>query len=167
MTTWATPPLWVPGPTPGSAANLQAMSDDLNVIGGAWATYTPILTAATTNPTMGATILTGRYRLAGKNLDLQINMTIGSGFSGGTGTWRLSFPSGLTPVVTDASTALGIGTARDVSVPTIFTLFAYYLSSTAFAMERTDAQTGVSGVNPMTFTTGDLISFGIKALELV
>lgn len=87
-----------------------------------WATYTPTWTNGTVNPTVGNATLTGRYRLDGTTMHLQVRFVVGSTSTVGSGTPRLSIPSGVTPGPMqqfgvafwyDAST--GIGT-RGVSV---------------------------------------------------
>jgi hypothetical protein len=66
---------------------------------GAWTDYTPALTADTTNPTLGSSTLTGRY----KQLDAKtylvkcvLTVTTGGAWNAGSGQWRFSLPAGLT-----------------------------------------------------------------------
>ena len=60
--------------------------------------YTPAWTSDGTLPTLGNGTLIGRYRLTGKELDLQITLQTGSTSTYGTSTYRLSIPAGLTSV---------------------------------------------------------------------
>lgn len=64
---------------------------------GQWQTYTPALTASTTNPTVGNASLLGRWKyIDNKTIALQINFTFGSTSSAGSGEWAFSLPSGIT-----------------------------------------------------------------------
>lgn len=58
----------------------------------AWSAYSPALTASTTNPTMGASTLVGRFKQIGKTVFFQLRLTIGSGFAAGTGFYKFSLP---------------------------------------------------------------------------
>ena len=61
-----------------------------------WAAYTPTWTNSTSNPTLGDGVVSGRYRRQGTMLAVQANIAVGSTTSPGTGTIRISLPSGMT-----------------------------------------------------------------------
>lgn len=64
---------------------------------GAWTTFTPTWTGATTNPAIGNGTLSGRYlRLFGRTYLTQFFILAGSTTTFGTGQWSLSLPSALT-----------------------------------------------------------------------
>lgn len=80
--------------------------------GGVWKNYTPIWTAATTNPSIGNGTLAGRYTTIGKLAVVSIRMVAGSTTTFGSDEWRFSlpivsqFPYGSFPVkVLDYGTA--------------------------------------------------------------
>lgn len=60
---------------------------------GAWTSYTPALTASTTNPTLGTgATAAGYYTQVGKLVVGKFAFVMGSTFSGGSGTYRVSRP---------------------------------------------------------------------------
>ena len=74
---------------------------------GAWTAYTPTVTATTTNPTLGSTTVTGRYKsLDSKTYLLYIEMAIttGGAWNAGSGNWEWSLPAGLTTVASRRQT---------------------------------------------------------------
>jgi hypothetical protein len=63
---------------------------------GAWESYTPVLTAATTNPTLGTgSNSTARYLKVGRLVIYTFSITFGtSGTAAGSGEYRVSLPFG-------------------------------------------------------------------------
>jgi len=64
-----------------------------------WTDYTPTLTAVTTNPTLGSSTLTGRYKKIDTNTGVFIinfQVTTGGAWNAGSGEWKFSLPSGWT-----------------------------------------------------------------------
>jgi hypothetical protein len=59
---------------------------------GAWTSYTPTWTAATTNPTLGNGTLVGRYSKIGRQVTVHINLIPGSTTAFGTGTYNFLLP---------------------------------------------------------------------------
>lgn len=77
--------------------NLYYISDGVNYFRalniGAYTSYTPAWTAATTNPSIGNGSITGGYQLTGKQVDFWANVVAGSTTTYGTGgIWTLSIP---------------------------------------------------------------------------
>jgi hypothetical protein len=151
----------------GASSDFNNHRDALSAVGGPASTYTPTLTS-TTNPTLGASSLAGRYRKLGNWADIHISLTIGAGFSPGSGGYIFSLPPGMSIFNAGASEALGYGTARDVAPsPTSRTFLVYYVSSTSVAMVNTDGTGALLGATaPFTWATGDRITLHIPALEL-
>ena len=59
----------------------------------AWQTFTPTLTATTTNPTLGSgSVATGAYVQIGKTILGRLVLVFGSGAAAGSGTYRISVP---------------------------------------------------------------------------
>jgi len=87
---------------------------------GAWTDYTPTLTALTTNPTLGSSTVTGRYKLLDSKTGIvrvEFNVTTGGAWNAGSGEYRFSLPSGWTtvsgkPGMMGSAQILDSGTAR-------------------------------------------------------
>ena len=82
--------------------------------------YTPVLTCATTNPTLGTgSRQEGYYVRSGRRVDVQFLIQFGTaGTAFGTGSYRVSCPPGLPmdPAYTSSVQGLGIGYLVDNSV---------------------------------------------------
>lgn len=65
---------------------------DFFMTGGVWTAYTPVLTAATTNPTIGNGSIIGRYALYGKTVHFAMEFVFGSTSTAGSGAWSFSLP---------------------------------------------------------------------------
>jgi hypothetical protein len=63
-------------------------------IGGAWAAYTPVLTATTTSPNIGSTgTIVGRYTQIGKTVHFEVQVQVsGTGITAGSGNYMISLP---------------------------------------------------------------------------
>lgn len=76
---------------PSSGLTLSASG--LAVSGAtAWTSYTPTLTATTTNPALGNGALIGYYSQQGKTVHVSIDMAIGSTTTRGVGAWMWALP---------------------------------------------------------------------------
>lgn len=83
-----------PSGTP-SRAGIQAAIDeavDARVASGAWSTYSPTWTAASTNPAIGNGTIAGRYVQVGKTVHFRVVITMGSTTTYGTGQWSVTLP---------------------------------------------------------------------------
>lgn len=95
MATWTAPRTWVAGETVTAALLNTHLRDNLLALGQAWTSYTPTLTAATVNPTIGATgnVLIGAYRQAGKDVIARFKIKFGTtGPAAGTGQYFVALP---------------------------------------------------------------------------
>lgn len=92
-----------------------------------WTSYTPVLTAATTNPTLGSgSVVSGRYTRIGKLVAYRFYIAFGtSGVNAGSGSYRISLPVSST-------------TTGGAGVLTMGSLFVYDSSTT-------NAYTGLMG----------------------
>jgi hypothetical protein len=154
---WGTAPTFVAGTAP-IAANLNQLSTDINLIGGAWSTYTPTWTAVTTNPVLGNGTIAGRYKLIGdKTCHVQIKLTMGSTTTFGSGNYLFSLPTG-TSQETSLLFPLGVGMVIDAS-PT--NRYAYFVginsSSTVVLWSPASPGASVTQAAPITFASGDSI----------
>jgi len=80
--------------TAGLSAGQMSTAAIMNSIGAAWETWTPALTASTTNPTLGTgSSATGRYGRIQKTVYGQGQITFGtSGTNNGAGFYFVSIP---------------------------------------------------------------------------
>lgn len=82
-----------------------------------WTTYTPTLTAATTNPTLGTgSTATGRYTQIGKLVTCYFEIVFGSsGVNAGSGEYRVSVPVEANPNQDRARLYIGSGSISAAS----------------------------------------------------
>jgi len=59
---------------------------------GEWTTYTPTWTAGGTNPSLGNGTLIGRYTRVGRTITFQVNLTMGSTTTYGSGGYEFALP---------------------------------------------------------------------------
>ncbi|MFD8797201.1 hypothetical protein [Streptomyces atroolivaceus] len=92
MTT--TPRTWASGETPTGAIFNTEIRDQFNSVFDAWTPYTPTWTAST-NPNIGAGVITGRYIKIGRTCHVAIRQSHAGNTTYGAGgyTWSLPFPS--------------------------------------------------------------------------
>lgn len=76
-----------------TAQAISALQNPLYVVSNG-NSYTPSWTAATTNPAIGNGAITGKWHRAGKWMDVDIDISVGSTTTLGSGEWYWSFPSG-------------------------------------------------------------------------
>lgn len=157
----------------GGSGDFNNHADALRAVGNGWSAYTPTLAANTTSPTLGTSVLTGRYRKTGHTADIHINLLVGSGWDPGAGAWNFSLPSSsdalgvVTPLLTNASEVMGFATARDVlPSPTSRGLFVYRFSSAAVGLIASADGVPLGPGAPFTWASGDLISIHIPSLEI-
>lgn len=150
--------------TVGTAADFNNHRDALNTAGGAWTAYTPTWTASTTNPTIGSSTVSGRYRLVGHTIDVRISITIGAGFSAGSGSYSFRLPSGIAATVVNTSEVMGMATVFDTSASSTFIYTAYLFSSIDVRLR--DNSGVVTHASPMAWATGDKISILLPSLEV-
>lgn len=117
--TW---PASIPTATPGAAAtaaDFNALRDALNAIGNAWTVYTPVLTASTTDPTLGSGMGVGGYVQAGKLVLFRATITFGSGMTAGSGTYWVSLPVTVSATM-PLHAPIGRATFFDTSAPNVY-----------------------------------------------
>lgn len=112
---WTAPRTWVAGETVTAALLNTHLRDNLKALGDPWATWTPALTATTTNPTLGTgSSATGRYVSVGKTTIAQFRIIFGtSGVVVGSGTYLISLP--VAPAASVSNQLVGIGQCVDAS----------------------------------------------------
>lgn len=130
---------------------------------GEWQGYTPHWFSSGTQPSVGTGgNIFGRYALIGNTMHVRARITLGTGFSFGTGTHGVTLPdTGLSPVSTPAQML----TARYVDVGTgTYVQVAYVtsiLGANAMAfVTGTGPIAAVSSSSPFTFAAGDILEIG-------
>jgi len=135
---------WADGTTPGAADFDAQLRDFANAFGAA-STYTPTLTATSSNPTLGTgNVRSGRYFRVQKQGWLSVQIWVASsGYAAGTGTYEIDLPAGWTPVTLPRPllTALvALGGAN----PTAYTA-RVETSGTKLRLYRGDASAALAG----------------------
>jgi len=78
------------------ATAIQTLATDIDTSVGtgllAWTSYTPVLTATVTNPTIGNSVWDAAYCKIGKTVHVRMKLTLGSTFSAGSGVYVFSLP---------------------------------------------------------------------------
>lgn len=154
----STIPTFLAGELP-DADKFTTVSDALTVATGAWTDYAASLTitGSTTSPTKGNSTYVARYNRLGKTVYYAFNITIGSSWSAGSGTYSFSLP------VTAQASFLGIGTCKllDGGVGH-YTASAYLLGTTTLGIIKNgDANLLGSGGPGSAWATGDGILVSI------
>jgi hypothetical protein len=148
-----------------SEAQLDAITDALSTIGNSWTTFTPALTAST-NPNVGTTgTIRGRYVLAGKLLLFDYVVTFGgTGIAGGTGTWNLALPAGLTIGGSTGGRRAATGLAYDSSGTDDYPIRGKLVQGATTIPLATlpttagNALVGLGGATPFAVAAGDVYS---------
>ena len=160
MGTWtATPRTWVAGEVPTAANFNTDVRDFGRAFADAWTSYTPTLTASTTNPTNWTQ--TGYYMRAGKLVICKFILTAGASFTAGSGNYRVALPvnastTGSIEVNPSSSMIADVSTGY-LAVPTIIINNTSYLEWRYPATYPTGASTAVSNSTPFAWGSGDII----------
>lgn len=135
---------------------LPADNATLNTFRGAQSSnsYTPSWTAASVNPTLGNGTITGSYQVINGVCYCSIDLTWGSGTSGGTGVWSFSLP--VTPAM---STVLGQGRITDAGAN--FLLCAAFIVGSTLQVYSHTAAAAAQATVPITWTTNDRLVLSI------
>jgi len=91
MGTWTTTPrTWVAGEVVTASQFNANLRDFGRAFSDAWTSYTPTLTASTTNPTNWTQ--TGYYMQVGKLVVAKFRLAAGASMTAGSGTYRVALP---------------------------------------------------------------------------
>lgn len=75
-----------------ATASLASTASYVTTYEGAWSSYTPSWTAASSNPAIGNGTLQGWYKVVGKTCFVRGNIVMGSTTTYGSGEWYVSMP---------------------------------------------------------------------------
>lgn len=88
-----TPHTWATNELVTSALLNTELRDPLTALQATWTAYTPVLTASTTNPTLGSGgTLTGAYHQLGKSIFWTVDLLFGTAPSAGSGNYWITLP---------------------------------------------------------------------------
>lgn len=143
-----------------TAAQGDILANNWLSIGGAWTPYTPVLTGASTNPTLGTgSTASGRFMQIGAKTIIGNALIIfgTSGASQGGGTYTLSLP--VSPLTTQTVVQFGMG---KIKVAGLWTLCYLNLSGYGVNLQYFNGIVNSSVVNagsgaPGVWTNNDLI----------
>ena len=157
MGTWTTTPrTWVAGEVPTATHFNENLRDFGRAFADAWTSYTPTLTASTTNPT-GWT-QTGYYMQVGKLVVAKFVVTAGASFTAGSGTYQIRLPVNANLTVGDLEVCFlrinwsggsGYGHAYLVTGQPTYIRMGYRSSLTALA--------NITNAAPGTWASGSFI----------
>ena len=157
-----TPRTWVAGEVPTATHFNDNLRDFARGFTDAWTSYTPTLTASTTNPTNWTQ--TGYYARVGKLVIAKGTLTAGGAMTAGSGTYRIALPvnaqTALGNAVLEGSTYLydnSTGNAYSIAVP--------YAANTAYIqlVYGTGGTGGTVAHNaPWTWAASDSIQFAFS-----
>ena len=140
----------------------------------AWQSWTPTLTGASTNPTLGTnSVAEGRYTQIGKTVICQIDIKFGtSGTNAGSGTYYISLPVAAKTAISgyqvmpigflralDASAGYGAVFFPEVETSTTAQLVYYQ------GIGGTGPASGVAHNNPWAWSTSDIVCAGTITYE--
>lgn len=99
----------------GDVSGSKVVNADFSTIagqpGGAWQSWTPTWTGATTNPVLGNGTLTATYLQIGKTVSWRLSLKIGSTTTTGSGLWSFSLPvNAHAAMLPSSGLGSGIGT---------------------------------------------------------
>ena len=153
---------WTAGTTSGQVLTAAT----LNTIGAVAESYTPALTAVTTNPTLGTgSFQEGRYQLLQKRAFVEGAIFFGSsGAAAGTGAYRISVPSAIS--IKSNNAQIGFGLFYDSSAGFVFyPMQAFYISATTFSLVVSSpayfASSILSSTVPVVPANSDQIRFNL------
>ncbi len=123
---------------------------------GAWTSYTPTWTAATTNPSLGNGTLVGAYKAIGKTVHFRLRMVAGSTTTFGSGLWAFTLPSGYSVASAQAAGAIIVNAAATARYPG----GAYLTVSGGVNRVVCDGSSGLNATQPFTWNTSCQVVVG-------
>jgi len=135
------------------AGNLQTMfPSGLN-----WNSYTPELTAATTDPNLGSgETAEGRYWQVGNTVFVNINIIFGSSPNEGSGAYEVSVPANIDSAVSSTA-VVGSGYIVDSSAGDRVVVVAHRYGANTVRVVQSDSNDWVKATVPWTWAQSDAI----------
>ena len=150
--------------TAGLTSGQVLTAATMNSIGAAWETWTPALTASTTNPTLGtASVVAGKYTRINKLIVANFSITFGtSGVNAGSGTYRISVPVNAVGTQVFQQNELGSVLLRDSSTQNTMMCHAYLTDVSYLILAYPGTYGGilanVTNAAPWTWAASDTLS---------
>lgn len=135
-------------------ATLETWNGSAWVAPGDWTTYTPTWTGSGSNPAIGNGSLTGEYRQLGKSVLVNINLTVGSTTTFGSGTYSYSLPFA-------AATRNFLGPALAIDSGSAVYTGEAYIGSGASVI-NCYSPTGASGASPTSWSTANPMTWAVN-----
>lgn len=148
----STPRTWAAGETVTAAELNAEIRDAFTNLQAGWTSWTPTLTAASTNPSLGTGSSLGVYSRIGKTVYYRGRVLFGSGATFGSGTYSISLP-----VASSGSTLL-VGSGLIIQ-GTFYNFQSLASGASTFSMYAHGASSAASPTAPATFTTSGSIYF--------
>lgn len=136
---------------------------------GDWETYTPGLTAVTTDPTIGTgPVQEGRFTRHGTHATVHFNIEFGTSMAAGSGIYEVALPTtcqAASALHTAVEQVVGYGVTRDSSTGTIYSTVARVVAAGTVRFE-THASTGdMDETTPFTWGDSDTVFNGTLSYE--
>lgn len=143
-----------------SAGGIVLASQLNNLLTPGWTSYTPVWTAATTNPVLNNGSLTGRYRRStgSDRVYVECRLTMGSTTTYGTGGYWITVP--VNASVT--STANAVGTVFILDSGTLTRIGVCVFSDATKLAFVSSAGGDISPTVPQTWANGDQMRWTIE-----
>ena len=138
-----------------TAAKMNEISASLNALGGAWASYTPVWTAAGTAISEVNATISGKHRTVGKTVDFRIFIIMGSSTTYGTSVYNFTLPS--TPTLASWEAIDGSVVCTDTSASDRYGLLPLYSGGGKVTCVNGSASR-ISNTVPFTWANGDQLS---------
>ena len=142
-----------------AVANLDTDASGVtsNEVHGVAHTYTPTWTGSGSNPAIGDGTIVARYQRFGRRVHLQIDATMGSTTTYGTGTWSFSLPTTIPAPGSGSS----YGACRMFDSGTIIRTGVSIVSGSTVTAEADSATGSVGTTVPFTWANGDRLSIDV------
>jgi len=157
----------VPVPVPQFLAGEVIPAAKLQMLGNHGATWTPTLTATTTNPTLGTSpTQTSLVWLNGQHVTLWFQITFGSGApTAGSGNYTIPLPAQYPALSGHIESTLGTVRLVDTSTGAVrLAIATLNLAAQGITMRTTSDNAVVTNSAPWTWAAGDVIAGTISYL---
>ena len=156
--TWnSTVEVWTTGELVTQTKATTEWTDRFNAIGDPWTAYTSTWAAATTNPTLGSTVVVGEFSQQDKLVKGSIEITIAAGFAAGSGVYTLTLP-----VAAKSSIVIGSALFFDSSTSTYYPGIGYRTSAVSTEMSLVFQTARWAAAAPVAPALNDVISVSFQ-----
>lgn len=132
----------------------------ITIAHGSWTDFTPTIVGSVTNPTLGSSTLTGRYKLLdSKTMVFQMALTVttGGAWNPGSGTWTFALPGGFTSAAYRQTCAIHVNDADGSRYTGTGVVGVSATTVGATAVWTASAGGNIAATVPVTWATGDYV----------